>query len=409
MRPFIDFDGIRLYNMDARRLPDAAAPASLDAVVTDPPYELGLGTAGEVRRWDSTGIAFDPAFWASMLALAKPGAFAMVFGSPRTWHRLAVAMEDAGWLLRDQICWLYASGMPKGEWGDHAVDRALGRPDTRIGVRRDSASLERNVAYTEEYRPQTPEAVRWRGFNPSLKPAWEPILVAQRPRDAMLGRTLLEHGTGALDVASCALDADMGELARRYELNATAGTRATDPRGGDTYADRGTGRPRGPRIPGRHPSDVVLDADTARRLPDGTPRFYYCPKAADRPVARDAALLAPAARDAAWTAAAARLGLRDDADAYPADILDAPAAALCRPTGRRRIAHPTVKPSDLIRWLVRLACPPGGTVLDPFAGSGTTLQAARAEGRGCLASELDVNYLLLDRMRLDRADTGSLF
>ena len=87
MRPFIDHDGLTLYNTDARRLPDLLdAPA--DAIVTDPPYELGLGTAGEVKRWDSTGIAFDPEFWTAMLGTVRPGAFALVFGSPRTWHRL---------------------------------------------------------------------------------------------------------------------------------------------------------------------------------------------------------------------------------------------------------------------------------------------------------------------------------
>uniref|UniRef100_UPI00359C468E hypothetical protein n=1 Tax=Bifidobacterium longum TaxID=216816 RepID=UPI00359C468E len=209
MRPFIDHDGLTLYNADARRLPGLLdAPA--DAIVTDPPYELGLGTAGEVKRWDSTGIAFDPEFWTAMLGMVRPGAFALVFGSPRTWHRLACAMEDAGWLIRDQFCWLYASGMPKGEWGDHAVDRALGVKDDRTGVIRDSASLERNVAYTERYEAKTREARPWRGFNPALKPAWEPILVAQRPRESMLGRNLMDHGTGALNVAACALDADMG-------------------------------------------------------------------------------------------------------------------------------------------------------------------------------------------------------
>ena len=128
MRPAFDYDGSAVYNIDARDLP-SVLDGPVDAVVTDPPYELGLGTAGETARWDSTGIAFDPDFWRAILDVMRPGAFLFAFGSPRTWHRLACAVEDAGFLIRDQLCWLYASGMPKGEWGDHAVDRALGVSD----------------------------------------------------------------------------------------------------------------------------------------------------------------------------------------------------------------------------------------------------------------------------------------
>lgn len=413
MRPFIDERDARLWNADARELPRLLDGEKADAIVTDPPYELGLGTAGDVKRWDSTGIAFDPAFWETMLDIARPGAFMLVFGSPRTWHRLAVAVEDAGWLLKDQFCWLYASGMPKGEWGDHAVDRALGYADPRIGTGRvrDSASLERNVAYDTAYAPQTPEAARWSGFNPSLKPAWEPILVAQKPREAMLGRNLLEHGTGALNAAACALDADMAELERRYRLNATAGTRGTDPRGGGVYRDCGAAAPRplAPRIPGRHPSDVIMDAAVARMLPSDAPRFYYCPKARDRPLVAETRMVRPERRDAAWRRSCSRLGLFPDAGSYPASLLDPGTLALTVPAGTARLAHPTVKPLDLVRWLTRLACPPGGLVLDPFAGSGTGLEAARAEGMRSAGTELSPKYLPLIRQRLDRPVQAGLF
>lgn len=413
MRPFIDERDARLWNADARELPRLLDGEKADAIVTDPPYELGLGTAGDVKRWDSTGIAFDPAFWETMLDIARPGAFMLVFGSPRTWHRLAVAVEDAGWLLKDQFCWLYASGMPKGEWGDHAVDRALGYADPRIGTGRvrDSASLERNVAYDTAYAPQTPEAARWSGFNPSLKPAWEPILVAQKPREARIGRNLLEHGTGALNAAACALDADMAELERRYRLNATAGTRGTDPRGGGVYRDCGAAAPRplAPRIPGRHPSDVIMDAAVARMLPSDAPRFYYCPKARDRPLVAETRMVRPERRDAAWRRSCARLGLFPDAGSYPASLLDPGTLALTVPAGTARLAHPTVKPLDLVRWLTRLACPPGGLVLDPFAGSGTGLEAARAEGMRAAGTELSPKYLPLIRQRLDRPVQAGLF
>ncbi|KAB5966714.1 site-specific DNA-methyltransferase, partial [Bifidobacterium adolescentis] len=138
MRPAFDYDGSAVYNIDARDLL-SVLDGPVDAVVTDPPYELGLGTAGETARWDSTGIAFDPDFWHAILGVMRPGAFLFAFGSPRTWHRLACAVEDAGFLIRDQLCWLYASGMPKGEWGDHAVDRALGVSDPRASREAGSA------------------------------------------------------------------------------------------------------------------------------------------------------------------------------------------------------------------------------------------------------------------------------
>ncbi|KAB5827969.1 site-specific DNA-methyltransferase, partial [Bifidobacterium adolescentis] len=229
MRPAFDYDGSAVYNIDARDLP-SVLDGPVDAVVTDPPYELGLGTAGETARWDSTGIAFDPDFWRAILGVMRPGAFLFAFGSPRTWHRLACAVEDAGFLIRDQLCWLYASGMPKGEWGDHAVDRALGVSDPRASREAGSASLRGRRLKEGAYIPATPEASRWTGFNPALKPAWEPVVVAQRPREAMLGRNLLDHGTGALDVADAAVPADMAELGRRYERNSRL--RDGDPRGG---------------------------------------------------------------------------------------------------------------------------------------------------------------------------------
>lgn len=395
MRPVFDYDdGSAVHNIDARDLP-SVLDGPVDAVVTDPPYELGLGTAGETARWDSTGIAFDPAFWRSVMSVMRPGAFLLAFGSPRTWHRLACAVEDAGLTIRDQLCWLYASGMPKGEWGDHAVDRALGVSDPRASHEDGSASLRGRRVKEGAYVPATPEAARWAGFNPALKPAWEPVIVAQRPRESMLGRNLLDHGTGALDVADAALPADMDQLERRYERNHRL--REGDPRGGDVMRDTTTPRPAAPRLDGRYPSDLAVDPALRPLLPQDVPPFYFCPKAsgADRPVIVDAPMRRPAD---GWPEQAARLGLRPDAAEVPAVLLDAEAMAHTTDAGVRRLAHPTVKPSSLMRWLVRLACPPGGLILDPFLGSGSTMAAARIEGRRCVGSELNPAYLpLIDK------------
>lgn len=399
-----------VYNLDARVLPSVLAPCSVDAVVTDPPYELGLGTAGEVHRWDSSGIAFDPRFWASLLSLVKPGGFLLAFGSPRTWHRLVCALEDAGWLIRDQIAWLYASGMPKGEWGDHAVDYALGLKDDREARDVPSQSFERRRVHDEPYEPQSHKARAFMGVNPALKPAWEPILVVQRPRDGMLlGDTLMTYGTGGLNVKAAAIPADMSTLTHRYRLRHldSQGARAGQ---GDTFKHTSTPRPHAPRLDGRYPSNVVVDEHVAAALRDAPP-FCYCAKAdyRERPVVEDMPVVTPLLRDGAWGAACARLGLDSGADAYPASLLDEPARALCEPLPARRIAHPTVKPLALMRWLVRLATPSGGVVLDPFAGSGATLEAAALEGLHSIGCELSPLYLPLITGRLDKPVNGTLF
>lgn len=403
MTPHRDIGGMTVFNADARRLPDLIEPESCQAIVTDPPYELGLGTAGRVARWDSTGIAFDPGFWSKLLTLVTPGSYLLAFGGSRTWHRMACAIEDAGWLIRDQICWLYSSGMPKGEWGDHAVDRALGHADMRPARESGDDVMSRRTQREGEYRTVESRALPYRGFNPGLKPAWEPILVAQRPRADTLGRTLLEYGTGALNVAAARLDADMGELRERYRLNALESHGA---RHGDTFRASNTPRPVEPRLEGRYPSNLVLDGETARML--DAPAFYYCPKAmgADRPVDAAARMVAPGGDD--WAGACERLGLRADAAEYPLSVFSDGVPAGARPLGVRRIAHPTVKPVDLMRWLVRLACPPGGRVLDPFLGSGTTMLACRMENLACVGCEYDPVYLPLIDERLGSPAQTSL-
>lgn len=397
--PFLETPDIAVYNTDAHGIPRILGPKSVDALVTDPPYELGLGTAGRVSRWDSTGIAFDRDFWASMLDVAKPGAYLLAFGGTRTWHRLACAIEDAGWTICDQLAWLYASGMPKGEWSDHAVDRALGNRDTRPVDAIPSVSLERRAERVGEYRPADGRARAWSGFNPALKPSWEPVIVARRPWEGTQGANLLEYGCGALNVAACAIPEDKpGLLDHRYERNSRL--RDGDPRGVDTMRDTSTPRPKTPRLKnGRYPSNLVVSQPL--RIDADAPRWYFQPKATDRPVVESEPVLGP--RDPGseeWRTACSRLGLRTDADEYPASTLDADATGLCRGLGERRLAHPTVKPLDLMRWLVRLACPPGGVVLDPFAGTGTTLQAARVEGMRAVGAEYEPDYLPLIRRRL---------
>ena len=263
---------------DARNLP--LADESVDAIITDPPYEMDF----QRRAWDRSGVAYDVETWREAHRVLKPGARMLVFGGPRTHHRIWCAIEDAGFVLEDTIGWLYASGWPKHRW--------------------------------------------------KLKPAYEPIAVARK-----------EPVT---------------------ELNIDAA-----------------------RIPpdARWPANVALDEDAAALLDDefpGISRFYYCPKPSY--AERNAGL--------------ERFPLRNVQKLNPSGIAARRAAA---GQGLGRNHHPTVKPVDLIRWLVRLVTRPGDLVLDQFAGSGTTGVACTLEGRRFILVENDSEYCEIAEHRVAAA------
>ena len=207
-------EDISLYEGDCRELLASLPGGSVDAVVTDPPYELGFMG----RQWDSTGIAFDIGLWREVLRVLKPGGHALVFAASRTYHRLACAMEDAGFEIRDQIDWVYSSGMPHGSDVSLLIDRELGaertkviRHDTRHGtgwsnVKGLGVSTANGGDAKSEwdvFAPATEQGKRWAGWNSGLKPAHEPICLARKPLDGTLAHNLLEHGTGALHVDAC--------------------------------------------------------------------------------------------------------------------------------------------------------------------------------------------------------------
>lgn len=172
-----EWDGgrIRLHEGDCRTMIAGLPDDSVDAVVTDPPYEINFMN----RAFDSTGVAFDVNLWKDILRVLKPGGHVAAFGASRTYHRLACAIEDAGFEIRDQIDWVYASGMPHGSDAGMLVDREPGA--TRTG-----------------------QAEQWAGWYSQLKPAHEPICLARKPLDGNLAHNLLEHGTGALHIDSSA-------------------------------------------------------------------------------------------------------------------------------------------------------------------------------------------------------------
>jgi len=244
--------------------------ASVDAIVCDPPYELGFMG----KRWDGTGIAFDPATWEACLRVLKPGGHLLAFGGSRTFHRIAVAIEDAGFEIRDTLSWLYGSGFPKsldvgkaitahqttGSSSRIANRRAMTGDDTRSSSF-GSVGSERSMLTSRTTPPPrrnlTPEAEQWQGWGTALKPAWEPVIMARKPLVGTVAQNVAAYGTGAINVDATRIAAN-GEQPRGSG-NAQRGTVAH----GDRNALFG-----GSITPesGRWPANLLLDEDAAALL-----------------------------------------------------------------------------------------------------------------------------------------------
>ena len=414
---------------------------SVDAVVTDPPYELGFMG----KSWDSAGVSYDPATWAEALRVLKPGGHLLAFGGSRTYHRIAVAIEDAGFEIRDSLMWIYGSGFPKsldvsksmdkrrndkaavyavtafvraardaaglknkdidahfktngmaGHWTsatsqpacptwdqwlelqrllgfgtemDAEVWRLNGRKGTPgeawaarevVGHFKSSlggtvAAGERNQDIIEEHRnkvvpltaPATDEAKRWDGWGTALKPSHEPIVLARKPLIGTVAENVLAFGTGALNIDASRIGSEGG--------TARAGK-------ADKPNEAGWANLRGHGIEainaGRWPANTLWDEEAAAQLDASTPaqpsRFFYVAK--------------PGKKE--------------------------------RNAGDTANIHPTVKPIQLMRYLIRLITPPGGVVLDPFLGSGTTACAAVLEGFDYIGIEQTPEYADIAEARI---------
>jgi site-specific DNA-methyltransferase (adenine-specific) len=312
---------------------------SVDAIVCDPPY--GLAFMG--KEWDH-GVP-GAAFWREALRVAKPGAHLLAFGGSRTYHRLACAVEDAGWDIRDQILWLYGTGFPKSLDVGKAIDKAAGAVRKVVGANptyRDSqdAPSAYNLQRCKDLTaPSTDAAKRWHGFGTALKPAHEPIVLARKPLTGTVAANVCEHGTGALNIDGCRVGSDI--LPERVVGQSKLGT-----------FERGVMVT--PERVGRWPANIIFDEEAAAMLDEqtgGASRFFYCAKAGKKE----------------------------------------------RGEGN---VHPTVKPLALMRYLLRLVTPPRGLVLDPFAGSGTTVLAAVDEGFDCIGIEKEPEYAKIAAARL---------
>lgn len=383
---------IELIEGDCRAVLRELPNASIDSVVTDPPYALvsiskrfgkegsapaQFGRDGAYRRasagfmgkaWDTGDVAHDPVFWADVLRVLKPGGHVLAFGGTRTYHRLACAIEDGGFEIRDQIGWVYGSGFPKShnQHGD------------------------------------------WEGWGTALKPAWEPIVMARRPLIGTVAANLSEHGTGALNIDGCRVDSDgdirridTGEIARAAGVRVDAdGDIRLDSKGRwpanlmhdgsdevlaafpTTTSGTFSGHRNKPKIKNTFGEFALADEKGHVGDSGSAARFFYCAKAsrADR-----------------------NDGLQDPGPQFQHGVT----LRQIENTPTIGNTHPTVKPTELMRYLCRLVTPPGGTVLDPFMGSGSTGRGAVLEGFDFIGIEMDAGYFDIADARIAAAEQRS--
>ena len=360
----------------------------VDSVVTDPPYELGFMG----RSWDSTGIAFQKETWELALKLLKPGGHLLAFSASRNYHRMAVAIEDVGFEIRDQMMWLYGSGFPKSMNVGKAFDKKLGNSE-------------------------------WEGWGTALKPAHEPIVMARKPlSEKSIVDNVLKHGTGAINIDECRVEGevkrpdtnpDFRDVAKKamaeggqdkLNFNQITGAKRkkvvrksrnesgvwTDGNSGmkaegTQYADAD------PR--GRFPANVMHDG-----LETEWAKFFYCPKTSksERNKGLDN-----------FEIKKTKGGGGTSNNTWYEDDVNAASGKFGSEKAPSKNIHPTVKPQKLMQYLCRMVTPKGGTVLDMFMGSGSTGMAAKDEGFDFIGIEKEKEYFEIAEARIESIEVKS--
>ena len=425
-----------LHHGDCYEVMKSMPDNSVDSIVTDPPYELGFMG----KSWDSTGIAYSAEMWAEALRVLKSGGHLLAFSGSRTYHRMVVAIEDAGFEIRDQIMWVYGSGFPKS----HNISKAMDKTENTENWENNrfgggNSKCEKCGKWMISGSPcqcpkpviefKTEGAKQWQGWGTALKPAHEPIVLARKPFTGTVAQNVLAHGTGALNIDASRVSIAEGDEPSAGSRTATFGTQETIS-GGD---GSGGWQP----ASGRFPANFIHDGseEVLALFPDAkgmatqksganikiyggnsltesktefpeirqgfndsgsAARFFYCAKANKRD--RNEGLNGFEAKQTlgggGLTAEIKEDGSYDTASA---------GGKYGSVKAVSQNYHPTVKPTALMRYLVRLVTPPNGTVLDPFLGSGSTGKACMYENFDFIGIEMTEEYLPIAQARIEFA------
>jgi len=426
---------MQLINNDCIAAMKAMPDASVDSIVTDPPYELGFMG----KSWDSSGVAFNVEVWQEALRVLKPGGHLIAFSGSRTYHRMAVAIEDAGFEIRDQIMWVYGSGFPKSHNISKSLDKNAGAERNRdlkwVAIASGSGNYGGGakggeMAMVADDVAITAAAKQWQGWGTALKPAHEPMVLARKPLIGTVANNVLTYGVGGLNIDGSRVvadgenfdnlksrpigklntrrndetddefDARVGEspeqlaaLAKLKELGRFPANSIHD--GSDEvvalFPDTKSGAHKAGQPRNATSKTSFVLANTTTFSDEGSSgsaaRFFYCAKASKRD--RNEGL--------------------DGFEEVRTGAMQATAnGSMLTGSGNERTTtranhHPTVKPTLLMQYLVRLVTPPNGIVLDPFMGSGSTGKACAYEGFDFIGIEQSAEYVAIAQARIDFA------
>ena len=452
MRLYSENDRYKLYHGNMMDMLDVIEPNSIDSIVTDPPYELNFMNKG----WDKAGISFQKETWEKCLEVLKPGGYLLVFGGSRTFHRIACAIEDAGFEIRDTIMWLYGSGFPKSMAIDRSIEGklTLGSGNTK-DFKRLNGKLEKKtgIGFTKnqfdngirpanynldnqprlgKLEPTTDLAKQWQGWGTALKPSFEVIIVARKPFKGSLADNIIKNGVGGMNIDECRIPFENTKNPATNPLYRQQNAdKYKQVQGGELSngAVSWTSGKNGVNEGGRFPANTILtydesdfnevcggfpdtrggkrhniairqsdknsgygfDVNTRNEFNDSgsASRYFYCAKASKRD------------RDEGLEYLEAKVDCDRDENCYSANV------PYNRSANPRKNTHPTVKPTLLMQYLIRLVTPNNGIILDPFNGSGSTGKAVMYENYDnnkdykYIGIEIAEEYLSIAKARIE--------
>lgn len=431
----------KVHCMDCIKLMKELPDNCVNSIVTDPPYELGFMN----KSWDKSGIAYNVDLWRECLRILKAGGHLLAFGGTRTYHRMACAIEDAGFEIRDQLQWLYGSGFPKSLNISKAIDKKFGaerevvgkkttgKAGSRADKRNNNEGFESGQMIVDITMPSTPKAKQWDGWGTALKPSHEPICMGRKPiAEKTVCDNVLKYGTGGINIDDCRINFKQNDdkrVFKDYKWNSKA-----EPFGDAIKMQYRNGWNKQGRFPSNiifshhpeckeicHPDCAVKILDEQSGISKSTggsgeksiksaspfftsnstkkgnnlgglgdigtaSRFFYCAKASK---------------------AERNNGCENLAEKAMCDINKMGGSKCSMKTGSgndrnvlKNNHHPTVKPKKLMQYLIKLITPPNGIVIDPFAGSGSTLIACKSLGFNFIGIEKNTEYCKIAEARI---------